>query len=807
MPPEDAVAWLESDCGLDRRGAEQAVGYIAEGRSILGTVATQKTVVAERFFDEGGGMQLVLHAPFGGRINKAWGLALRKRFCATFDFELQAAATDEGIVVSLGERHSFPLDSIFGYLHPNTLREVLVQSVLQAPMFATRWRWNATRALALLRFSNGKKVPPQIQRMRAEDLLGAVFPAATACQDNHRGEMYVDLPDHPLVQETLRDCLTEAMDIEGLTGVLNRIASGEIRCVAIDTPAPSAFCHEILNANPYAYLDDAPLEERRARAVEMRRTLPPEMAGQIGALDPDAIAEVAREAWPVVRDPDELHDALLTLIWVPEPVTTAWHSHPEELKRTGRAQQISIGSTFGWVATEKMQDAGLQFAQDSLPAPLVRAIVQGWMESIGPVRVDELASTLGFPASDVEAAMLQLESEGQVLRGSYRAPGVPEWCDRRLLARIHRLTIGRLRKEIQPVPASEFMKFLFQWQHVASGTRLHGEEGLHEVIHQIGGFEAAASSWERFILPARMAKYDPELLDRLCLNGSVMWARLSPHPRFAASDDDTNRRRITPTSVAPIGLFPRENADWLMRLASSDGPAIDRDTVLSPVAQDIRRMLQDRGASFFADVARETGHLQSQVEDALWELSAAGVVTADGFDSLRALLDPKRRQGREKSKRPRHGAGRWSLLVARRVELNVAEQAARQFLRRYGVVFRDLLARESLSPSWRDLLVQYRRMEFQGEIRGGRFVDGFVGEQFALPEAVEALRAMRREGAERNADQEIRLSAADPLNLVGVILPGARVAASPSNYIVFRNGVPVQSGEASNVERISTQVG
>jgi ATP-dependent Lhr-like helicase len=251
-------------------------------------------------------------------------------------------------------------------------------------------------------------------------------------------------------------------------------------------------------------------------------------------------------------------------------------------------------------------------------------------------------------------------------------------------------------------------------------------------------------------------------------------------------------------------LFPREDADWLMRLAG-DGPGIDRDTVLTPVAQDIRRLLQERGASFFADIARETGHLQSQVEDALWELSAAGVVTADGFDNLRALLDPKRRLGREKSKRPRHGAGRWSLLASHRVDVNTAEQAARQFLRRYGVVFRDLLARESLSPAWRDLLVQYRRMEFQGEIRGGRFVDGFVGEQFALPEAVEALRAMRREGADKNMNHEIRLSAADPLNLVGVILPGPRVPSNPHNYILFRDGVPVQSGE-SPVEVLNVQV-
>jgi ATP-dependent Lhr-like helicase len=351
------------------------------------------------------------------------------------------------------------------------------------------------------------------------------------------------------------------------------------------------------------------------------------------------------------------------------------------------------------------------------------------------------------------------------------------------------------------------MKFLFQWQHVAPGTRLHGEDGLQEVLHQLSGYEAAASSWERFVLPARMSKYEPELLDSLCLNGSVMWGRLSPHPRFASTDDESSRRRIVPTSVAPIGIFPREDGDWLMRLAAAEaGPAIDRDTVLTPVAQDIRRLLEQRGASFFAEIARETGHLQSQVEDALWELSAAGVVTADGFDNLRALLDPKRRQGREKTKRPRHGAGRWSLLVSRRVEINPIEHAARQFLRRYGVVFRDLLARESMSPPWRDLLIQYRRMEFQGEIRGGRFVDGFVGEQFAWPQAVESLRAMRREGAKKDSGHEIRLSAVDPLNLVGVILPGARIPSSPNNYVLFRDGVPIRSGEAATVDVFTSQV-
>jgi ATP-dependent Lhr-like helicase len=427
------------------------------------------------------------------------------------------------------------------------------------------------------------------------------------------------------------------------------------------------------------------------------------------------------------------------------------------------------------------------------------------MESSGPLQAAELASRLHLPEEDVNAALLRLEAEGQVLRGSFTAPAVPEWCDRRLLARIHRLTIGRLRKEIQPVSAAEFMKFLFQWQHVLPGTRLHGDTGLDEIIHQLAGFEAAASAWERYILPARLANYDPELLDRLCLNGSAMWARLSPHPRLSAAPDDERVRRIVPTSVAPVGIFPREHAGWLMQIAAaSDRSGLD--ALLSAVAVDVRGYLREHGASFFADLARGTGHLPSQVEEALWELSAAGVVTADGFDNLRALIDPRRRQGREKARRPRYGTGRWSLLSSQHhAAAQPAEEAARQLLHRYGVVFRDLLARESLSPPWRDLLVQLRRMELRGEVRGGRFVDGFVGEQFALPEAVEALRAARRnEGGKPS--QEVRLSAADPLNLAGVILPGPRVPSNPSNHVIFRGGALVGSESESPVEFAGSQV-
>ena len=791
-----AVAWLQEACRVDRRGAEQVVAYLQEGRAILGVVPTQRTIVAERFFDEGGGMQLVLHTPFGGRVNRAWGLALRKRFCVTFDFELQAAATDDGIVISLGERHSFPLATVFQFLQTDSVQDVLTQAVLAAPMFATRWRWNATRSLAMVRFSNGKRVPPQIQRMRAEDLLAAVFPAAVACQENIKGEAaHREIPDHPLVEETVRDCLTEAMDIVGLIAILEQIKKGQIRCVAIDTPTPSALCHEILNANPYAFLDDAPLEERRARAVEMRRSLPPELVDSMGALDPAAIAEVSEEAWPVVRDVDELHDALLTLIWVPEIHMKNWRAYIPALIQHGRATMVVMGrkgaasgtsqesdgiGESGYVSTEYLAGLKEVFPASTVDPPsagvpaasvldrekVIFKIVQGWMESIGPTTVHELAESLRLPVHDINVACLQLEADGQILRGHFRQsqcsassysqsvqPAVQEeWCHRRLLARIHRRTIGRLRKEIEPVTAQDFMQFLFQWHHLIPGTRLHGEAGLEEIIRQLAGFEAASSAWERFLLPGRLSKYGPELLDQLCLKGVVAWGRLTPVQQGERGEQDSfsyeRPRRMNPTSLAPISLFPREQAEWLLSLleptSSFDRGEQQNLPMVSTIAQDIFLYLEKRGASFFSDLAQGTGHLASAIELGLWELVAAGLVTSDSFDNLRALLDPRRRkgQGRDRMRRPRQGTGRWSLLRAG--EDNVkeqlgppSEQAARQLLRRYGIVFRDLLKRESLNIGWRDLLVQYRRMELRGEVRGGRFVEGYTGEQFALPEAVE----------------------------------------------------------------------
>ncbi len=553
------------ECGLDDAGAEQIVEHIVAGRAILGAVPTQTTIIAERFFDESGGMQLVIHAPFGGRINKAWGLALRKRFCRSFNLELQAAATEDGINISLAEQHSFPLADVFRFLHPASVEQVLEQAVLASPIFTARWRWDASRALILARFQGGRRVPPQIQRMRADDLLASVFPDAAACPENLDGEMQI--PDHPLVREVMKDALSEAMDVEGLRQVLARILEGSIKCLSVDTPIPSQFAHEILNANPYAYLDDAPLEERRARAVEMRRALPDTLASDIGRLDPAAIAEVRAEVWPDVRDAEDLHDALESLIALPHLSPSAnlsdlgedlaylhhslreslakWQRYLDELVSKQRLGRAELGSRSYWVTAEKVNVFRQAFPEARFTTTLahldshiptredaVRALVHGWIEHSGPVRAESLSRLLGVPTAEIDGAMLALEASGTVLRGKFSAPAAEgtEWCHRRLLARIHRLTLGRLRKEIEPVSAAQFMDWLLGWQHVAPGTQLTGEFGTLEVLRQLQGYEAPANAWERQILPCRIARYDPEVLDRLCLTGSLGWGRLSPHP-------------------------------------------------------------------------------------------------------------------------------------------------------------------------------------------------------------------------------------------------------------------------------------
>ncbi|MDR5697414.1 MAG: helicase-related protein, partial [Armatimonadota bacterium] len=819
---EATIAWLQADCGVDRGGAEQIVEYVGQTQLALGRVPTGRRVVAERFFDEAGGMQLVVHAPFGARINRAWGLALRKRFCVTFDFELQAAATDDGIVLSLGEQHSFPLDSVFAFVRPHNLLDSLTQSVLQHPVFGTRFRQNAQRSLALLRFERGRRVPMPIQRMRSEDLLASVFPEQVACQDN-RPPGPITPPDHPLVTETLRDCLHGWMDTEGLRTILERIEAGEIEAVAVETPRPSPMSHEILNANPYAFLDEAPLEERRARAVALRRT-DPELARGAGALDPVAIETVRAQVWPDVRDADELHDFLLSVVLLPISEAGAWEGLAQRLVSDRRATVASWAAPSGtlmraYVAAERLESTrralGDVRIEPTVVAPplrrsraeptreeALRCIVGGWAQHLGPVTVPDLARRLGLDPSEVACAMVALESLGAVLRGTFTpGAGAEEWCDRRVLARIHRLTVATLRREVEPVCATDFVRFLLRWQHVQPGTQLHGREGLAQVIRQLQGLELPAPAWESWVFPARVAGYSPADLETLCLSGVVAWGRLTGGDEEAGQTNGIDRRPV-PTRSTPIAFMLREHIPLILPPRGAD-PDV---RCLSGAAQEVVRFLSTHGASFFTDIVRGCGLLAAEVEDALWECVCAGLVTGDGVAGLRVLLGQAAR-ARQRTRNLRAVPTRFSAAFGRYVPTGRwglwrppdemvtpqrrHEAMAQHLLVRYGVVFRELCARERCAPPWRVLVDIYRRWEAQQRIRGGRFVSGFAGEQFALPEALEALRAVRRAPAEREV---VVVSAADPTNLVGVVLPGERVPARSGLVVAYRNGAVCDVG-------------
>jgi len=819
----EATAWLAGEIpGVPEPAARQMVEYLEASQKILGVIPTQETLVLERFFDEAGGMQLVLHAPFGSRVNRAWGLALRKRFCRSFNFELQAAATEDAIVLSLGPQHSFPLEDVFQYLKPETAEHLLVQAMLDAPMFGSRWRWNATRALAVLRARGGKKVPTPLQRMDAEDLVAAVFPDQLACPENLVGDR--EIPDHPLVQQTIADCLLEAMDFPGLKRVLEGMAAGQFTLVARDTTEPSPLAHEVINAKPYAFLDDAPLEERRTQAVITRRGLDVKTAEELGKLDQAAIDRVREEAWPDVSSADELHDALL----VTGALTSAecgtrnaeWQGWFDELARAGRATTL-LREPRLWIAAERLPMLEAVFpgakCEPALTVPerdrakawtredAVRELVRGRLEAVGPTTAADVAGSLGVAVADVDFALGALEHEGFVLRGRF-TPGVAEleWCERRLLARIHRYTLDRLRQEIEPVTAADFMRFLLRWQRVAPDARAEGPEGLGAVLDLLDGCEVPAGAWEADVLPARLGEYDPLWLDGLCLSGEIAWGRLSP----AAS---SNGHKSGPIRTTPIALFRRERGAVWRSLTVQPDPA---SLPLSHSARAVLEALDQRGASFFGDLVNATGLLRTEVEKGLGELVAWGLVSSDSFAGLRALLVPSdRRRPIGGFRRRGHiapfgveTAGRWSRVraAAPLPEEAVAEAVAWQLLRRYGVVFRRLMTRETLLTPWRDILRVYRRLEARGEIRGGRFVGGFSGEQYALPEAVGLLRSVRRE---EPRGELVAVSGADPLNLVGIVTPGDVVAGVATNRILYRDGIPVALKEgAGSGERYLAEV-
>jgi len=840
--------WLTEEIGITLPAAEQIVDYLTAATAAFGCLPTHETIVLERFFDEAGGMQLVIHAPFGSRINRAFGLALRKRFCRKFNFELQAAATEDNILLSLTAAHSFELAEVARYLHSASVRTLLIQAILDAPMFTTRWRWVAAVALALPRFRGGRKVPPQFMRMQAEDLIAAIFPDQIACAENLVGER--EVPDHPLTNQAISDCLNEAMDIGGLERLLARLETGAIQVVARDLTQPSPLALEALSVRPYAFLDDAPLEERRAQAVMARRWHDPQSASELGRLDPQAIERVRSEAWPDPMNPEELHDALLWLGCLTDAeaaAVPAWKDWLAALALERRATHVKTAEIAFWVPAERLNQFNAVWPQARLqpeiPPPAALAgegregavwsreqalveIVRGRLEGLGPMTQAGLAAPLGLEPDTLESALSALEVEGSLLRGRF-VQGVndEQWCDRRLLARIHRYTVQRLRSEIEPVAARDLLCFLFAWQQVTRETRLEGPDALPAALTSLEGFEAPASAWETEILPARIAKYEPAWLDAQCLSGQRTWARLVP-PRPA----NGRAHAATPLRSTPIALLERRRVPLWMSLAG-----LPTGIQPSRQAQAVCDCLGTRGALFFDELAEATRLLRSQVEDALAELVALGLVNSDSFGGLRALLVPSahrkpiagvKRRGRVFAF-GMEGAGRWSLIrrepqpapatllspagggglerrprkggvAGKQAETDTVEHVARTLLRRYGVVFWRLLTREaSWLPPWRDLVRVYRRLEARGEIRGGRFVAGFSGEQYALAEAVGLLRKTRRHPT---SDQWVSLSGADPLNLVGILTPGPRLAALTGNRVIYRDGVPIAVLAAGKVQ-------
>lgn len=896
--PAAAENWLVVETRVNLEAAHQAVEYARAQKAAIGLLPTLKRVVFERFFDESGGMQLVIHAPFGTRITRAWGLAMRKRFCRSFDFELQANADDDGIVLSLGPQHSFPLESMFPMLHPRNVQALFEQAVLVVPIFQNRWRWNATRALQVSRARNGKKVPPALQRFRSEDLLTAVFPKLTGCQENVVGD--IELPDHPLVKQTMDDCLYEAHDMDALKEVLGRVERGEIEFIARDTREPSPFSYELINANPYAFLDGGEVAERRARAVSTRRSLSIESVQDLGRLDPEAIFQVVAEAQPLVRNADELHDALLSRILMSVDEGGEWREYFDELVSEGRATvvtrqaptehdssasattaNISQQTLIAWTATERVPAVLAAFPEATL-APAVNvpaevrhdwdstevrvALVRGLLETCGPITAAVASRRIGISTNQASAALEALEGEGVVLRGQFTptttaadltdkpaidAPdesgerrfasdSTTEWCHRRLLARIHRLTMDGLRKQIEPVTVDVFSRFLTRHHGVSWSHRRGGANGLFEVIAQLQGLDIPSVAWEQDILPLRIENYQTEWLDELCLTGEVCWGRLFPPPR----NPDKSRPMASLTRVAPISLMLREDVPWL----SVRSPELDLDDLTTP-ARQVYELLGSRGAMFAADLLIATKMLNDHLDNALGELVARGAITADGFAGLRALVGkkptPARKLNRQKVERKRTtkaAIGRWSIRVTSvssplveetrptsrggtgndskgtngstavptRTDgstLNstipparIAEDWAWQLLRRWGVVFKDLLAREDGAPSWFELLQVLRRLEARGEIRGGRFIAGVAGEQFALPDSVQQLRRLRDEGPK---SEIVIISAADPLNLVGIITSHERVPRTASNRVAYLDGVPIASLQGGDIRWLS----
>jgi ATP-dependent Lhr-like helicase len=851
----EACRFIEEETGVGPDAAIQIARYLGVSRAALGGLPTRERLVLERFFDEAGGMQLVIHSPRGGRLNRALCLALRKKFCKSFNFELQAAANDDAMVLSLGPHHSFPLQDVPRFLSSKGIEATLSQAVLPTPLFTARWRWNLNRSLAVLRFRGGKKNPPPIQRMESDDLMAAVFPQAAACQENVSGP--IEIPDHPLVRQTLHDCMTDAMDAEGLERLVQRIETGSLEILCVDTTEPSPLSHEILNGKPFTYLDDAPLEERRTRAVKTRRGLPVEER-DLTRLDVAAIEQVRVQSEPTPRDSEELHDLLLGVgVLRVEP---RWQMFFRELEGMGRAfeysldrQAVDSGAESGdaacfWVAAERLGWARALHASlssaSSLAAPseddsaanaitavsevevpddiAIAHVLRGHLETTGPIDALALSTRIGVRTGLVEIGLAALEAEGFVLRGRFEgseAEAAEQFCARRLLARIHSNSQARLRASVEPVSAQELMRFFFEWQHVASDSQYEGPRGVARAVEQLQGFDLAAGAWESEVLSSRVKGYQPDWLDGLCLSGQISWLRLAPpSQRMVAKpaiekraqlgvslpESNTPKRARATSRSTPLTLVLREDLVWLLQAHRSD--SVDAEPV-SRLAESILGLMDGRGALFHSELVALLGERPVDVESALWELVAHGRVGADSFQALRSLLGARAAWSKARSeRRARRGLrrglsdgatggaeGRWSVVPDREPidDLDgLAEAIAEQLLVRWGIVFRDVVLRENLALPWREIVWALRRLEARGVIRGGRFVSGFTGEQFALPEALEILARVRRKP--RNGER-IVVSGSDPLNLVGILTPGNRVPAVPSKRVLFVDGLPVEN--------------
>ena len=776
----DAAAWLSGIPGGSPEAARQAVEYLEAARATLGSLPGAGRFVIERFLDELGDMHVVIHSPLGSRLNRAWGLALRKRICRKFNIEPQAAALDDSIVISLGPGHSFPLKEITAWLNSSTAHELLVQAVLDSPMFPTRWRWTASTALAILRNWKGERRPAQFQRGDAEDLMVALFPDLVACAENLTGDRAV--PDHPLVDQTLDDCLHDLMDADGLLDLLRSLERGAADVHFAEPASPSVLAQEVIAARPYAFLDDAPAEERRTQAIRTRHLMDIEDAATLARPDGGAIAEVCAEAWPRPRNADELHDTLNLAGFLTEAELAEHADALAELAAQGRALSFAVGDGREvWACVERREELAAVCAQPQDAAAEVRELLRSRLEILGPVTAAELTQPLGLEAAAGAEALVALEGEGFVVRGRFRAgaeaDGPDEWCERGLLARVHRRTLKSLRQQIKPVSAAEFTTFLLHWQGVGA-ERPRGPESLRLALERLEGCAAPAAAWESTVLPARIGDFSPAMLDQVLASGEWLWKRAEP---FAGRGGG----RLAANT--PICLLKRECWDyWPLAPGRMDG--------LSFGARKVLEVLRNGGADFFVSLVRNTGMLRSQVEMALGELAAAGLVTSDSFTGLRALIT---RAG----KRPRFGGlrarmsgvqagGRWSALptpaAADVNEDDRVQYLAEAMVRRYGIVFRALLARDRGLPPWRAWLRVYRRMEARGELRGGRFAGGFSGEQFAAPAAVEELRAMRRR---KDFASIMRISSVDPANLTGV-LSSRRIPSQPARRIRYESGEP-----------------